>query len=168
MNEYQFNQVARRMANKYGKIKKGSEMNYDNLLFPMEANSLKIQRMDKKITDRVMIEGIMLTLHELESRLEINELDVSKFETPKNLKIKNALLMVFDPFTNKNIAKYFKKKRIKLNVETLEMYYQEPVMCLLRIKDSVDTWTKRYGSTGYFQYLESVISPLVPYESEII
>ena len=28
-------------------------------------------------------------------------------------------------------------------------------MCLLRIKDSIDTWEKKSGSDGYFVFIES-------------
>ena len=27
-------------------------------------------------------------------------------------------------------------------------------MCLLRIKDSIDTWEKRSGADGYFDFIE--------------
>ena len=36
----------------------------------------------------------------------------------------------------------------------LRDYYTVPVMCLLRIKDSIDLWEKRGGSNGYFQFIE--------------
>ena len=37
----------------------------------------------------------------------------------------------------------------------LKGYYKLPVMCLLRIKDSIDTWEKQSGSDGYFDFIES-------------
>lgn len=37
----------------------------------------------------------------------------------------------------------------------LKNYYKLPIMCLLRIKDSIDTWEKRSGSDGYFDFIES-------------
>ena len=36
--------------------------------------------------------------------------------------------------------------------EELIRYYKEPVICLLRIKDSVAHWLKRRGSDGYFDF----------------
>lgn len=36
----------------------------------------------------------------------------------------------------------------------LQAYYAEPVICLLRIKESIDTWIKRNGSDGYFDFIE--------------
>ena len=43
----------------------------------------------------------------------------------------------------------------QMDAEHLHEYYKEPVMCLLRIKDSVDTWEKCGGSDGYFGFIES-------------
>lgn len=45
MNPYQFQQVTRRMEEKYGKMKKNEEDKYAMLLFSMESNLLKIHRM---------------------------------------------------------------------------------------------------------------------------
>ncbi len=39
--------------------------------------------------------------------------------------------------------------------EMLKNYYKLPVMCLLRVKDSIDTWEKRAGEDGYFDFIES-------------
>ena len=37
----------------------------------------------------------------------------------------------------------------------LKEYYKFPVMCLLRIKDSIDLWEKQSGSNGYFDFVEN-------------
>ena len=42
----------------------------------------------------------------------------------------------------------------ELTQEMLISYYKLPVMCLLRIKDSIDTWEKRAGADGYFDFIE--------------
>ena len=48
-----------------------------------------------------------------------------------------------------------KKTRTReLTQEMLKSYYKIPVMCLLRIKDSIDTWEKRSGADGYFDFIE--------------
>ena len=41
-----------------------------------------------------------------------------------------------------------------LSQEQVKEYYKFPVMCLLRIKESIDTWEKRSGSDGYFDFIE--------------
>ena len=35
-------------------------------------------------------------------------------------------------------------------------YYRVWVMCLLRIKESIDTWEKRMGSNGYIFFLNNI------------
>lgn len=44
--------------------------------------------------------------------------------------------MAFDPFTNEEIQKVIGKE---MDLRELHDYYKVPVMCLLRIKESVDT-----------------------------
>ena len=65
--------------------------------------------------------------------------------------------MAFDPFVNENVMKVLKKKTRtrELTQEMLKSYYKIPVMCLLRIKDSIDTWEKQAGADGYFDFVES-------------
>lgn len=41
-----------------------------------------------------------------------------------------------------------------MDLRELHDYYKVPVMCLLRIKESVDTWEKQAGSNGYFEFIE--------------
>lgn len=43
----------------------------------------------------------------------------------------------------------------ELTQDMLKDYYKLPVMCLLRIKDSIDTWEKQAGADGYFDFVES-------------
>ncbi len=47
------------------------------------------------------------------------------------------------------------EKTEELLREMLKNYYKLPVMCLLRVKDSIDTWEKRFGANGYFEFIES-------------
>ena len=43
----------------------------------------------------------------------------------------------------------------EITQDMLKDYYKYPVMCLLRIKDSIDTWEKKSGANGYFDFIES-------------
>ena len=65
--------------------------------------------------------------------------------------------MAFDPDTNEEIMELFKQqiKTSEFTQEMLKSYYKLPVMCLLRIKDSIDTWEKQSGADGYFDFIES-------------
>lgn len=167
MNEYQFNQVAKRMSNRYGHISHGDEMQHNMTLTPIELNAMKAHREDPSINGYRMIEGIMLVLHEIERRLGINDNDVSRFENEGNLKIKHALLMAFDPFENEKI-KIITKNIDWSNLDNLRDYYAEPIRCLIRIKESAEKWTKHYGQEGYFTFLEGTLSELYPDDNEYV
>ena len=42
----------------------------------------------------------------------------------------------------------------ELDLKKMQQYYKIPVMCLLRIKASIDTWEKNAGTNGYFDFIE--------------
>lgn len=67
------------------------------------------------------------------------------------------MLMAFDPYTNAEIMELLKQQEEteELSKDMLKIYYKLPVMCLLRIKDSIDIWEKRSGADGYFDFIES-------------
>lgn len=70
--------------------------------------------------------------------------------------LEKALLMAFDPYTNMDVMEQLKQQfqTDELTSKMLKSYYKLPVMCLLRIKDSIDTWEKRSGADGYFDFIE--------------
>ena len=76
---------------------------------------------------------------------------VEAFRDEDNRKLEEALLMAFDPFTNEVI-----KSIPGMPTEPAELreYYKEPIMCLLRIRDSIDRWEKQAGADGYFTFIE--------------
>ena len=64
--------------------------------------------------------------------------------------------MAFDPYTNNEIMELL-KEQFQVNMlsqEQVKEYYKIPVICLLRIKKSIDTWEKHSGSNGYFDFIE--------------
>ena len=69
-------------------------------------------------------------------------------------RLENALLMAFDPFSNEEIKEVVKDQLDETDEAQLREYYKVPIMCLLRIKDSIDVWEKRSGSDGYFLFIE--------------
>lgn len=150
MQMYQFEKIYAEMEKEYGKIRKGEEEAYSMLLFPMESNLLKIHRAYAGTNSRRLREAIGLVLFDIKSRVGGKEADTSRFRDADNERLEKALLMSFDPFTNEEI----KEVLGQMDAEHLHEYYKEPVMCLLRIKDSVDTWEKRGGPNGYFDFIE--------------
>lgn len=169
MNQYQFLQVVRRMEEKYGKMKKNEEDKYAMLLFSMESNLLKVHRKEPKANSRRLEEAILLALYEVENRNQTEYKDVSSYESRENTLLKDALLKSFDPFTNEGIRTALQEKR-QMDLEdreALTRYYKEPVMCMLRIKDSVAHWLKRSGSDGYFDFLEGWLGDKVPNDDKM-
>lgn len=169
MNQYQFEQIAKRMERKYGKIRKGEEEKHNMLLFSMEGNLLKIHRKYPDANSRRLEEAILLTLYEVEMHITGEQVDVTRFEGEENIQLKNALMYAFDPFINREIYDILEHmEKINLNdKKELENYYKEPVLCILRIQESVKTMLKRNGIDGYFDFLEGIIGTLVPNDEKM-
>lgn len=157
MQEYQFNRIFVQMEREFGKIKKGQEEKFMLLLYPMETNAMKVHRANPKSNSRRLREAIALVLFDLKGRINGETVDVEAFRDDNNSKLEHALLMAFDPFTNEELNAALGGS---VN-EDLRQFYTVPIMCLLRIKDSIDTWEKRYGSDGYFVFLEETIGKKV-------
>ena len=142
MQLYQFEKIYSQMEREFGKIRKGEEETYAMLLLPMEGNVLKIHREYPGANSRRLREAIALALFDVKVNYSGEEYDTGKFRNRENEMLERALLMAFDPYTNHEI------------MEQVKEYYKFPVMCLLRIKESIDTWEKRSGSDGYFDFIE--------------
>ena len=151
MQAYQFERIYTQMEKEFGKVKKGEEEAYAMLLFPMESNALKVHRANPESNSRRMREAVGLVLFDIKSRYTEEAYDVEAFRNEDNRKLEEALLMAFDPFTNEEIKRI---PGMQLEPKDLHKYYRKPIMCLLRIKDSIDTWEKRAGANGYFQFIE--------------
>lgn len=164
MNQYQFEQVARRLEKKYGKIRKGEEERHEMLLFPMEGNLLKTHRKHPEANSRRLEEGLLLAPHDVEMRLTGERKDVGRFENRENLLLKKALQQAFDPFENRELGEILERTEgvdIR-NAEGLEKYYKEPVICMLRIKESLELMLKKNGVDGYFDFIEGAIGNIIP------
>lgn len=157
MQLYQFERIYSQMEKEFGKIRKGEEEVYSMMLLPMEGNVLKIHRKYPLSNSRRLREAIALVLFDVKGICTGDVIDTEKFRNENNEKLEHALLMAFDPHTNVNVMKLLKQqnKIDELTQDMLKDYYKIPVMCLLRIKDSVDTWEKKSGANGYFDFIES-------------
>ena len=135
----------------------------------MEGNLLKINRKYPASNSRRLREAIFITLHQIDSYLTGEKADTGSFENEDNIRLKDALMYVFDPFSNEEVKAILTEKS-ELDLEDrkqLESYYREPVQCILRILDSVDHWEKRSGSNGYFQFMENWLGEKVPRDDKL-
>lgn len=157
MQLYQFERIYSQMEREFGRMRKGEEDVYSMLLIALEGNVLKIHREFPSSNSRRLREAIALVLFDIKGNCTGEKADTGNFRNEENEKLEKALLMAFDPFVNENVMKVLKKKTRtrELTQEMLKSYYKIPVMCLLRIKDSIDTWEKRSGADGYFDFIES-------------
>lgn len=157
MQLYQFEKIYSQMEKEFGKIQKGEEERYSMLLFPIEGNVLKIHRKFPASNSRRLREAIALALFNIKEKYTGEKYDTGSFRNEDNERLEKALLMAFDPFENDEVLAQLKKqlKTEELTQEMLKIYYKLPIMCLLRIKDSVDTWEKHTGADGYFDFIES-------------
>ena len=157
MQLYQLERIYSQMEKEFGKMRKGEEEVYSMLLLPLEGNALKVHREFPSSNSRRLREAIALVLFDIKERCTVEKADTGKFRNEDNEKLEKALLMAFDPYTNVEVMELLKQQENteKLSPEMLKSYYKFPVMCLLRIKDSIDTWEKRSGADGYFDFIES-------------
>ena len=157
MQLYQFERIYSQMEKEFGKIRKGEEDVYSMLLLPLEGNVLKIHREFPLSNSRRLREAIALALFDIKGRCRGETADTGKFRNEDNEKLEKALLMAFDPYTNMEVMELLKQQTQtgEITLEMLKSYYKIPVMCLLRIKDSIDIWEKQAGADGYFDFIES-------------
>lgn len=157
MQLYQFEKIYSQMEKEFGKIRKGEEEKYAMLLFPMEENALKTYRQYPASNSRRLREAIALVLFDIKEKYTGEIFDTQNFRNDDVERLEKALLMAFDPYTNSEIMELLKKQlqTNELTQEMLKNYYKCSVVCLLRIKDSVDMWEKRSGTNGYFDFIES-------------
>ncbi|MCM1161417.1 MAG: hypothetical protein NC412_09350 [Roseburia sp.] len=156
MQLYQFEKIYSEMEKDFGKIKSGDENAHSIMLFPLEGNALKIYKSYPSSNSRRLREAIALVLFRLKENYTGINYDTSKFRNEDNCRLETALLMAFDPLTNPEV-----KEAISADsdfdisdLSQLRNYYKEPIICLLRIKESIDTWEKRNGANGYFDFIE--------------
>ena len=97
-----------------------------------------------------------MTLFDIKGNYSREKYDTDNFRNKENGRLEKALLMAFDPYTSNEIMKLLKEQfqMDMLSQEQVKEYYKFPVMCLLRIKESIDTWEKHSCSDGYFDFIE--------------
>lgn len=168
MDNRKFNEIPRILQREHGRIPKGGEEPYTMLFFTMEGNALKMHRRHFNTSDYDMIQAILMAMHMVNGRIRGEMPDLSRFETPENVILRDALLMAFDPFTNPEIQPVLESVDVKLDdAESLKAFYHSPIMVLIRLLESVKTWNERGGTMGYFTFIESSIGSHVPYDTKL-
>lgn len=157
MQQYQFEKIYSQMQKEFGKISSGEEDYHTMVFFPIESNLLKVHRNYPSSNSRRLKEAIALALFAIKSRCTGETFDLDRFRNEDNERLEHAILMAFDPFTNEEIRTFIDNESdIDLtDPQSLHTLYTEPVLCLLRIMESVEMWEKRMGPNGYFEFSEN-------------
>ena len=154
MNQNQFEQIARKMDQRFGNIRKGDEDAHMIVLVILELSAYQTYLEHHSLTGSDMQDAICLVLYHIQNKLTGTQVDTAKFENKKNLLLKKALLSAFDPDEDTDAAALWREAQQNIQDFTEEKYYGMFVQGLLRILDSVKTWTKERGSGGYFGFLD--------------
>ena len=162
-----FERIATNMVRAYGKVEKGKEDDFALELASIEGNLLKMHRTNRANNGRRALEAINICLFIIDGYINGWEYDLSKYKTPDNESLVEAILMAFDPFTNVAIKEVLNNDYDWHSLEDLRNYFTPPIQCLLRIEESVQLWTKRGGADGYFNFIEEFMGHMVPYEEQM-
>lgn len=159
MQLYQFEKIYNEMEKEFGKIKNGTEEDHLMMLLPIEGNALKIHRKYSASNSRRLKEAIALALFTIKGYYTSTSYDTSNFREENNERLESAILMAFDPFTNPEIKKLIEAGQMLdlNNPKELHDYFKEPVICLLRLKESIEFLDKQNGINGYFKFIEDYI-----------
>ncbi len=169
MNAYQFEQISRKLQKEHGKIQKGKEEPYTMMLIAMEGNALQIHRRHPAANGTRMMEAINLALHTVAGRIEGKIPDLSAFENPENILFRDALLMAFDPYTNEEIKERLSEKGMARfsDMAYRKQYYHIPVLCLMRILESVSFWRTNFGVDSYFTNCEQTFGKHIKQDDQM-
>ena len=156
MNVYQFGKIFSRMAKEFGKIARGKEKRYFEILMTMEVVLLKTHREHPRSNSQRLKEALGLVLYDIQSHYTGETPDLSAFRNEDNARFEEALLMGFDPFTS--------EPNVEVDLSTpdaVRKYFTPFILCIIRLRESIDIQEKRMGSNGYFDFLEETIGPHV-------
>ena len=161
INSYNFNKISSNMGKEFGSVRKGEEGQYSYMLQPIEENILKTSRLNNIKSGRDIIAAIHICLFVIDGYLKNIEYELAEHETNENKDFVRAILTACDPFTNNELNNIVSEKYDINTPDGLKSYFEIPVMCLLRIEKSIETWSKEYGSGGYIYFLETQIGRTV-------
>jgi len=166
VDAYKFKRISSLMAKEFGKIPKGDEGEepYSFMLFSMENNLLKIHRQNPLCNDQRAIEAVKMCLLTIDGYLRETDYDYVRYINEENQSLMHGLLMAFDPFTNPEIKKIIINDR---NTFVAKEYFKLPIMCLLRIEKSIETWTESFGKNGYFEFIEDQIGSQIKSDNKM-
>lgn len=151
--DYDMKRILTRAQKEFGKIVRGTEEFYNPQLDYIEQAIYEIHE-DIPINDYELQEAITIIIYDLKSYIDNIEYDYSDVVNDKSIKFAKELAKLFNPFVNDDI------KITEEGKKDLKGLFTLPIICLVRIYDSIDFWRDRYGKDGYFKMLEEMVVPI--------
>lgn len=167
VDDYDLEKISSRMAKDFGKMEKGEEEDYSFVLFYMESNMLKRHRQDPERSSLRALEAVRMALLHVNGYFREEEYDFSSVSNPENKSLCDGLRMAFDPFHNKELKEVAASEYELSSESGLQEYFTVPVKCLIRVEDSIQHWTDKWGSSGYFDFLEENMGDEIPRDNEM-
>ncbi len=167
MTSYQFERFPSRVAKRFGTLSPSDVNACYQLVLSMEGNILRVNRRNPKANSARVLEAITLTLIQLTDRLDQTATDVSGFQNPENLQLKNALMSAFDPLTNNAMVPKLREMIRDADLRDPALYrriYPGPIRVLLYLKSTAEHCIRTHGSDGFIRYLYSFIGDKVPHD----
>lgn len=152
IENYDLKRIISRAKKDFGKIETGKEEAYYAYINFIERKILEINDANP-ISDYDLQDVISITIYDLKRYTDSVDYDFSN--QPNNLvDYSKELQTVFNPFINDeiHITDYAK--------ENLKELFTLPIMCLLRLHESIDTWRELKGKNGYFKMAEEMVAPV--------
>lgn len=125
---------------------------------------LKLHRKDPNRTGRQALVATRMALLTIDGYIKQVEYDFSHHATTENQAFLHGFLMSFDPFTNKEIHEVLMEDASTFDPKK---YFVIPIKCLLRIEKSIELWTKKFRSNGYFNFIENHMGHLIEYDDKM-
>lgn len=153
INRYQFDSIASKTKKTIkDPIQRGEENGfYYEYLQTLEVELYQFH-VEYGINGRQAMEIIQVVLLDIESLLDGEEYDYSKWEEPCYRSCADEIEMFFMPDKNVHLQKDLKKGVVLDN-----KFYELAHKCLIRIHESVEFWTRKGGDNGYFNFIGEYI-----------
>ena len=153
LNNYDIKIIISRAKKEFGFIPRGEEELYNPQLDYLEHFIYDIYK-EISISDNELQEVIALIIYDVKGLIENKIYDYENIVNSNQITFAKRLQMLFNPILNKDIKI---NKNAKNNLKEIFIL---PIMCLLRIYDSIDFWRNRYGKNGYYRMLEEMVLPI--------
>lgn len=161
MNSYQFNRIASYMAKDYGTFVTDRERESQYIpMMKIEVEMLELYREDPKLyCSKRVKEAYLILLHKIQAFVKNQDVDLSAFENEANKKMVEVLWSFIDPTSHGSIEPLW--GRAELNTEQeRKKYFINAVKVFVQLLKSVDSNNDRFGSDGYFQFLNITLANL--------